>query len=83
MSASDVVAISGRKKTSIIVQDSLTDVSQFAEVADLAVDNVARSPAPFAGYESIPPPAPKLQSRGIIAMDITQQFTHAAQGQCA
>ncbi len=51
----------------------------FEETADLTIDDNDRSGDPFAGYDSEPPPAPKLKSKGVIAMDITEQFAHAAQ----
>lgn len=34
-------------------------------------------------YDSAPPPAPKLHSKGVMAMDITQQFTAAAERECS
>jgi hypothetical protein len=49
-----------------------------AEVADLDIDDGPRNPLAFAGYESEPPPAPKLKGRGVVAMDITEQFADAA-----
>lgn len=58
---------------------------RFTEVANLAVvDNEARPQIsdPFAAYDAMPPPAPKLVSKGIVATDITQQFTHAARRTC-
>lgn len=49
------------------------------DVANLVLDDGPRHPAAFAAYDSEPPPPPKLKSRGVIAMDITEQFTSAAQ----
>ena len=49
------------------------------DVANLALDDGPRIPGPFAAYDSEPPPPPKLKSRGVVAMDITEQFTNAAQ----
>jgi hypothetical protein len=50
------------------------------DVANLVLEDGPRMPAAFAGYDSEPPPPPpKLKSRGVIAMDITEQFTNAAQ----
>lgn len=45
-------------------------------VGGLDIDDVPQNP--FSAYDEEPPPAPKLQSKGIIAMDITQQFISAA-----
>ncbi|KAH8593661.1 amino-acid N-acetyltransferase-like protein subunit Mak10 [Bisporella sp. PMI_857] len=36
-------------------------------------------PLASVAYGSEPPPTPKLHSQGVVAMDITEQFTHAAQ----
>ncbi|KAE8441549.1 hypothetical protein EG329_004857 [Mollisiaceae sp. DMI_Dod_QoI] len=47
------------------------------EIANLDINNGARDP--FAMYDTAPPPAPKLKSKGVIAMDITEQFANAAQ----
>ncbi|PMD26532.1 amino-acid N-acetyltransferas-like protein subunit Mak10 [Hyaloscypha hepaticicola] len=49
------------------------------DVANLVLDDGPRNPNAFAAYDSEPPPPPKLKSRGVIAMDITEQFTNAAQ----
>lgn len=35
--------------------------------------------AAFAAWNGEPPPVPKLKSNGIVAMEITEQFSHAAQ----
>lgn len=51
---------------------------RIAEVADLDIDDGPRNPLAFADYESEPPPAPKLKGRGVVAMDITEQFADAA-----
>ena len=80
MASDDVTHISEGKRAHVGLKASLAD--EFQELANLALDgDDHRRPAPFAGYDSEPPPAPKLHSQGIIAMDITQQFTKAAQGQ--
>ncbi|KAH8786656.1 amino-acid N-acetyltransferase-like protein subunit Mak10 [Hyaloscypha finlandica] len=57
--------------------EALNSISQ--DVANLVLDDGPRNPAAFAAYDSEPPPPPKLKSRGVIAMDITEQFTNAAQ----
>ncbi|KAI9052716.1 hypothetical protein LZ554_002992 [Drepanopeziza brunnea f. sp. 'monogermtubi'] len=60
--------------------NGMTHISQ--ETANLVLDDDdenARHRDPFAAYDPLPPPAPKLKSKGVIATDITQQFTHAAQ----
>jgi hypothetical protein len=49
------------------------------DVANLVVDDGSRNPNAFAAYDSEPPLPPKLKSRGVIAMDITEQFINAAQ----
>ena len=49
------------------------------DVANLVLDDGPRNPNAFAAYDSEPPPPPQLKSRGVIAMDITEQFTNAAQ----
>ena len=60
------------------IQRLYTYCTVFADVADLEIDDGPRNPFAFAGYESDIPPAPTLRSRGVIAMDITEQFTNAA-----
>ena len=42
-------------------------------------DGVREAPGAFAAFDPGPPPAPKLKSKGVIAMDITEQFAYAAQ----
>ena len=49
------------------------------KVANLSINDDADPRNPFAAYDSEPPPAPKLKSKGVVALDITDQFTHAAQ----
>jgi hypothetical protein len=49
------------------------------DVANLVLDDGRRNPNAFAAYDFEPPPPPKLKSRGVIALDITEQFTNAAQ----
>lgn len=46
-------------------------------VANLDINDGSRDP--FSAYNPEPPPAPKLTSQGVIAIDITEQFIHAAQ----
>ncbi|CZT12070.1 probable MAK10 Glucose-repressible protein [Rhynchosporium graminicola] len=56
----------------------MSELSQAA--ANLSLDDLAARPVnPFAAYDEEPPPAPKLRSKGVVATDITKQFTHAAQ----
>ncbi|KUJ08475.1 amino-acid N-acetyltransferase-like protein subunit Mak10 [Mollisia scopiformis] len=47
------------------------------EIANLDINDGARDA--FAMYDSAPPPAPKLKSKGVIAMDMTAEFANAAQ----
>jgi hypothetical protein len=49
------------------------------EIAELNLDNGPGIPEAFSAWDSKPPPAPKLHSNGIIAMDITEQFKNAAE----
>ena len=49
------------------------------EVADLDFNEGPSNLSAFAGFDEEPPPAPKLHSQGVIAMDITEQLTDAAQ----
>ncbi|KAH8657006.1 amino-acid N-acetyltransferase-like protein subunit Mak10 [Tricladium varicosporioides] len=51
------------------------------QVANLEIEDGHRdlTTDAFASWNSEPPPAPKLSSKGIIAMDITEQFANAAQ----
>ena len=51
-----------------------SDVSE--ELANLDIGNGTANP--FAAYDPEPPPAPKLKSKGVVAMDITEQFVDAA-----
>ncbi|CZR53954.1 probable MAK10 Glucose-repressible protein [Phialocephala subalpina] len=46
------------------------------DIANLDINDGARDP--FAMWDTAPPPAPKLKSKGVIAMDITEQFGNAA-----
>ncbi|PSS22902.1 hypothetical protein M430DRAFT_33575 [Amorphotheca resinae ATCC 22711] len=57
--------------------DGVSVLSQ--QVAGLGIDDGPNKPSAFGAYEQEPPSAPKLQSKGVIAMDITEQFTNAAQ----
>lgn len=56
--------------------------NQITEVANFALndDDEERQQSAFKAFQSEPPPAPKLHSQGVIAMDITEQFINAAQG---
>ncbi|KAH7370528.1 amino-acid N-acetyltransferase-like protein subunit Mak10 [Rhexocercosporidium sp. MPI-PUGE-AT-0058] len=57
--------------------NGISTISQ--EAANLTLnENENRPVDPFAAYDPEPPPAPKLKSKGVIAMDITDQFTLAA-----
>lgn len=60
-------------------------LTSFAEVAGLALNaehtNGPTRPMFFTGYDSEPPPAPKLNNMGIVATDITNEFKKAAQGE--
>jgi len=49
------------------------------EAANLDISDAPSNPAAFAAWQDEPPPAPKLHSKGVIAMDITEQFVDAAQ----
>jgi ribosomal protein L11 len=55
----------------------LLDSNVSKEIANLDIGNGTTNP--FAAYDPEPPPAPKLKSKGVIAMDITEQFVDAAQ----
>ncbi len=48
-------------------------------ICDLQLDSVGQGNSAFGAYDPEPPPPPKLKSRGVIAMDITEQFAQAAQ----
>jgi hypothetical protein len=50
-----------------------------ADIAGLNINDGPDKTSPFAAYDSEPPPAPKLQSDGVISTDITEEFTNAAQ----
>ncbi|KAK0113641.1 hypothetical protein ONS95_013887 [Cadophora gregata] len=50
------------------------------EAANLAIDDQNEMPInPFTAFEPDPPAAPKLKSKGVVSMEITKQFAHAAQ----
>ncbi len=78
MSNNEFGAISQGKKLSNTKR--MSKLTSFAEIANLDINNGARDP--FAMYDTAPPPAPKLKSKGVIAMDITEQFANAAQRTC-
>lgn len=46
-------------------------------MANLGLDGQGHPPG-FAAFDQPPPPPPKLNSRGVVAMDITNEFTAAA-----
>jgi N-alpha-acetyltransferase 35, NatC auxiliary subunit len=48
------------------------------EVAGLDIHDGPPKAGPFAAYELEPPPPPNLNNKGIVTMDITEQFTDAA-----
>lgn len=54
---------------------SCSRANSLLELAGLDI----QEPATFAAYELDPPPPPKLNNRSIVTMDITEQFTNAAQ----
>ena len=54
-------------------------VARADTLQDIANLNIDDGPGdPFAAYDQEPPPAPKLKSKGVVAMDITDEFTKAA-----
>lgn len=78
MSSNGFDAISqGKKSLKHMARPKLT---HFPDIANLDINDGARDP--FAMWDTAPPPAPKLKSKGIIAMDITKQFGHAARRTC-
>ncbi|KAL3418683.1 N-alpha-acetyltransferase 35, NatC auxiliary subunit [Phlyctema vagabunda] len=48
------------------------------QVSNLDLNDDHGIPSAFAAYDSAPPAPPKLESKGIMATDITQQFSTAA-----
>lgn len=48
------------------------------EAAHLSVEDESMSEPLFADYRAEAPPAPRLNSAGIVATDITAEFTDAA-----
>jgi hypothetical protein len=58
----------------------LFNIDRLVELAGLDIDDASPKPQPFLAYELEPPSPPKLQSKGIISMDITETFTNAARG---
>lgn len=78
MSGNGFDAISqGKKFPSNIARPKLT---HFSDIANLDINDGARDP--FAMWDTAPPPAPKLKNKGVIAMDITEQFGNAARRMC-
>ncbi|PBP23912.1 Mak10 subunit [Diplocarpon rosae] len=57
--------------------NSMSVLSQ--ETADLAINDDNRPQDSVAAWSTEPPPAPQLKSNGVVATDITELFTHAAQ----
>lgn len=55
-------------------------LTHFSDIANLDINDGARDP--FAMWDTVPPPAPKLKSKGVIAMNITEQFANAARRSC-
>lgn len=57
-----------------------SSLTLFTEAADLAIDVAVPKDQPVlpAAYYGEQPPAPKLYSEGVVATDITEQFTNAA-----
>jgi hypothetical protein len=47
-------------------------------MANLGLDGQGQYPPGFAAFDQPPPPPPKLNSRGVVATDITNEFTTAA-----
>ncbi len=58
---------------------SATQAYIISGINDLELDSLGQGNSAFAAYDSKPPPPPNLKSNGVIAMDITEQFVHAAQ----
>lgn len=80
MHSNGVASISQGNIPSIVLMIASAD--NFEGTANLIINDDDRPRDQFAAYDSEPPPAPKLKSKGVIAMDITEQFTHAAQRTC-
>lgn len=68
-----------QRERSLEVLLFLTKRFCMTEASDLSIDDGPSHSGPFTAFDSEPPPAPKLHSIGVIATDITAQFTHAAQ----
>lgn len=60
-------------------QDYSLNADDVAEVAGLDIEDGPPKPGPFVAYELEPPSPPKLKHKGIVTMDITEQFIGAAQ----
>ena len=56
-----------------------TTADNLPEIGGLDIHDGPPKPGPFAAYELEPPPPPKLNNKNIITVDITEQFTNAAQ----
>lgn len=77
-----LAAISKRRVTSAECLFGPAQLTITSEVADFDINEGPSNPSAFAGFEEKPPPAPKLHSEGVVAMDNTQQFIDAAQSTC-
>lgn len=49
------------------------------QVGGLNINDGPPKPGPFVAYELEPPPPPKINNKNLITMDVTEQFTSAAQ----
>jgi hypothetical protein len=58
-------------------EHELIDLTFCSGVAHLDVNDGSRDPLSAWNFDQ-PPPAPKLTSQGVVAMDITEQFVSAA-----
>ena len=80
---SNGTAAVGQGKSPAILQTQLLSketYQSFLEIANLHLnDHGPMNPPGFEAFGEEPPPAPKLDNKGIIAMDITAQFTAAAE----
>lgn len=78
MESNGVSGVAQRKSCDSVDSD-VSSADNLSEVAGLDIQDGPPKPGPFAAYEMEPPPPPKLSNRGIVTMDITEQFTNAAQ----
>lgn len=49
------------------------------ELASVDLNDGPENPGAFAAFDSKPPPAPELHNKGVVAIDITEQFKDATQ----